>query len=76
MIEVLKQEFASAGDPDEILTVEQAAKVLKVSYSHMLRLLNGHVHGRPRIACIRAGRSLRVRHADRPIVVDAQWNAP
>jgi hypothetical protein len=23
--------------------VEQAAKVLKVSYSHMLRLLNGHV---------------------------------
>ena len=56
--------------------MEQAAKVLKVSYSHMLRLLNGHVHGRPRIACIRAGRSLRVRHADRPIVVDAQWNAP
>jgi hypothetical protein len=28
-------------DPNEILTVQQAAGLLKVSYSHMLRLING-----------------------------------
>jgi excisionase family DNA binding protein len=61
MIEALERQKATDGDPDEILTVEQAAKVLKVSYSHMLRLLNGQVPNMPRIRCIRAGRTLRVR---------------
>jgi excisionase family DNA binding protein len=58
---VLGPQHETAGDPDEILTVEQAARVLKVSYSHMLRLLKGHVPGMPRIRCVRAGRSIRVR---------------
>ena len=48
-------------DPDEILTVQQAASVLKVSYSHMLRLVRGEVHGMPPVHHVRAGRSLRVR---------------
>jgi len=61
MNQVLEQQHVTGGDPDEILTVEQAAKVLKVSYSHMLRLLNGQVLNMPRVRCIRAGRSLRVR---------------
>ena len=48
-------------DPDEVLTVQQAASVLKVSYSHMLRLVRGEVHGMPPVHHVRAGRSLRVR---------------
>jgi len=61
MNEVLDQLQVTGGDPNEILAVEQAAKVLKVFYSHMLRLLNGQVPNMPRIRGIRAGRSLRVR---------------
>ena len=61
MNEVLDQLQLTDKDPDEIFTVDQAAKVLKVSYSHMLRLLNGQVPNMPRVRCIRAGRSLRVR---------------
>ena len=50
-----------APDPNEILTIQQAAHVLKVSYSHMLRLLRGAVNGMPPVSHIRAGRTLRVR---------------
>ena len=48
-------------DPDEVLTVQQAASVLKVSYSHMLRLVRGEISGMPPVHHVRAGRSLRVR---------------
>jgi excisionase family DNA binding protein len=48
-------------DPDEILTVQQAASVLRVSYSHMLRLVRGEITGMPPVHHVRAGRSLRVR---------------
>ena len=48
-------------DPDEVLTVQQAASVLKVSYSHMLRLVRGEINGMPPVHHVRAGRSLRVR---------------
>ena len=50
-----------AVDPNEILTVQQAARVLKVSYSHMLRLIRGEVNGMPPVHHVRAGRSVRVR---------------
>ncbi len=50
-----------AADPNEILTVHQAARVLKVSYSHMLRLRRGSVNGMPPVHHVRAGRSVRVR---------------
>jgi excisionase family DNA binding protein len=56
-----KQPEAIARDPNEILTVEQAADVLKVSYSHMLRLIRGAVTGMPPVHHVRAGRSVRVR---------------
>jgi len=49
------------GDPNEILTVQQAATLLKVSYSHMLRLIRGAVNGMPPVHHVRAGRSVRVR---------------
>ena len=61
MTEVVEQQPVPAWDPDEILTVKQSAKVLKVSYSHMLRLFNEQVPNMPSIRCIRAGRILRVR---------------
>jgi excisionase family DNA binding protein len=48
-------------NPNEILTVRQAAQVLKVSYSHMLRLIRGEVTGMPPVHHVRAGRSVRVR---------------
>lgn len=48
-------------DANEILTVRQAAQVLKVSYSHMLRLIRGDVTGMPPVHHVRAGRSVRVR---------------
>ena len=48
-------------DFNEILTVRQAAQELKVSYSHMLRLLKGEVTGMPPVHHVRAGRSVRVR---------------
>lgn len=48
-------------DPNEILTVRQAARVLKVSYSHMLRLIRGEVNGIPPVHHVRAGRSVRIR---------------
>jgi excisionase family DNA binding protein len=48
-------------NPNEILTVRQAAEVLKVSYSHMLRLIRGEVAGMPPVHHVRAGRSVRVR---------------
>jgi hypothetical protein len=48
-------------DPNEILTVHQAARVLKVSYSHMLRLIRGEVNGMPPVHHVRAGRSVRIR---------------
>ncbi len=48
-------------DPNEILTVHQAAQVLKVSYSHMLRLVRGEVSGMPPVHHVRAGRSVRIR---------------
>ena len=48
-------------DPDEVLTAQQAASVLKVSYSHMLRLVRGGINGMPPVHHVRAGRSLRVR---------------
>jgi excisionase family DNA binding protein len=48
-------------DPNEILTVHQAAVALKVSYSHMLRLIRGEVSGMPPVHHVRAGRSVRVR---------------
>ena len=47
-------------DPNEILTVQQAARVLQVSYSHMLRLIRGDVTGMPPVHHVRAGRSVRV----------------
>ena len=50
-----------AVDPNEILTVHQAAQVLKVSYSHMLRLVRGEVSGMPPVHHVRAGRSVRIR---------------
>ncbi len=57
-----------AMDPNEILTVQQAAAVLKVSYSHMLRLIRGAVNGMPPVHHVRAGRSVRVRRG-----ALAQW---
>lgn len=51
----------SQADFNEILTVRQAAQELKVSYSHMLRLLKGEVTGMPPVHHVRAGRSVRVR---------------
>jgi len=56
-----KQPEPIAVDPNEILTVQQAAGLLKVSYSHMLRLIKGAVNGIPPVHHVRAGRSVRVR---------------
>jgi excisionase family DNA binding protein len=56
-----QQPQVSGADPDEVLTVQQAASVLKVSYSHMLRLVRGEINGMPPVHHVRAGRSLRVR---------------
>ena len=56
-----QQPQAISMDPDEVLTVQQAASVLKVSYSHMLRLVRGEINGMPPVHHVRAGRSLRVR---------------
>jgi len=56
-----RQPEPGAGDPNEILTVHQAARVLKVSYSHMLRLIRGEVNGMPPVHHVRAGRTVRVR---------------
>jgi excisionase family DNA binding protein len=59
---VLEQQPQVIGaDPDEVLTIQQAASVLKVSYSHMLRLVRGEINGMPPVHHVRAGRSLRVR---------------
>jgi excisionase family DNA binding protein len=58
---ILENELATAENPNEILTVRQAAQVLKVSYSHMLRLIRGEVTGMPPVHHVRAGRSVRVR---------------
>jgi excisionase family DNA binding protein len=59
---ILEKESESiAVDPNEILTVQQAAQVLKVSYSHMLRLIRGQVSGMPPVHHVRAGRSVRIR---------------
>src|SRR6266496_29992 len=58
---ILEKESESiAVDPNEILTVHQA-HVLKVSYSHMLRLIRGEVSGMPPVHHVRAGRSVRIR---------------
>jgi excisionase family DNA binding protein len=56
-----KEPESMAVDPNEILTVHQAARVLKVSYSHMLRLIRGEVSGMPPVHHVRAGRSVRIR---------------
>jgi hypothetical protein len=48
-------------DFNTILTVRQAPQELKVSSSHMLRLLKGEVTGMPPVHHVRAGRSVRVR---------------
>src|SRR5690348_11161364 len=56
-----KEPESIAIDPNEILTVHQAAQVLKVSYSHMLRLIRGEVSGMPPVHHVRAGRSVRIR---------------
>jgi len=48
-------------DTGEMLTVNQAAQVLKVSYSHMLRLIRGEVRESPPVPHVRAGRSVRIR---------------
>lgn len=56
-----QQPQGSGVDPDQVLTVQQAASVLKVSYSHMLRLVRGEISGMPPVHHVRAGRSLRVR---------------
>ena len=56
-----KEPESIAIDPNEILTVQQAAQVLKVSYSHMLRLIRGEVSGMPPVHHVRAGRSVRIR---------------
>ncbi len=58
---VERQPEPGAVDPNEILTVHQAARVLKVSYSHMLRLIRGEVNGMPPVHHVRAGRTVRVR---------------
>jgi excisionase family DNA binding protein len=55
-------------DPNEILTVQQAAQVLKVSYSHMLRLIRGEVDRLPPVQHVRAGRTVRLRRG-----ALAQW---
>ena len=59
---ILEKESESiAVDPDEILTMHQAAHGLKVSYSHMLRLIRGEWSGMPPVHHVRAGRSVRIR---------------
>jgi excisionase family DNA binding protein len=50
-------------DPNEILTVQQAARALKVSYSHILRLIRGDVSGIPPVHHVRAGQTVRVRRS-------------
>jgi len=56
-----KESESIAVDANEILTVHQAEQVLKVSYSHMLRLIRGQVSGMPPVHHVRAGRSVRIR---------------
>jgi hypothetical protein len=51
-----KQPEVLSADPEEILTVQQSAQVLKISYSHMLRLIRHEVHGMPPVNHVRAGR--------------------
>jgi excisionase family DNA binding protein len=58
---ILENELTATDNPNEILTVRQAAEVLKVSYSHMLRLIRGEVSGMAPVHHVRAGRSVRVR---------------
>jgi hypothetical protein len=40
-----QQPQGNGEDPDEVLTVQQAARVLKVSYSDMLRPVAGEING-------------------------------
>jgi hypothetical protein len=42
-------------DPYEILTVQQAAAILNISYSHMLRFIKGSVDGMPPVNHLCAG---------------------
>ncbi len=58
---ILEDEPVATDNSNEILTVRQAAQVLRVSYSHMLRLIRGQVTGMPPVHHVRAGRSVRVR---------------
>jgi excisionase family DNA binding protein len=58
---ILEDEPVATENSNEILTVRQAARTLKVSYSHMLRLIRGQVTGMPPVHHVRAGRSVRVR---------------
>src|ERR1051325_6038013 len=51
-----KEPESIAIDPNEILTVHQAAQVLKVSYSHMLRLIRGEESGMPPVYRLRMSR--------------------
>jgi excisionase family DNA binding protein len=48
-------------DPNEILDLKGAAKVLGVSKAHLSKMLSGLIPGLPRIPHVRAGRSVRVR---------------
>jgi hypothetical protein len=48
-------------DPNEIMDLEGAAKVLGISKAHLSKMLRGLVPGLPRIPHVRAGRSVRVR---------------
>ena len=55
-------------DPNEIPTVQQAARVLQVSCSHILRRIRSDVTGMPPVHQVRAGVSVRVRRG-----ALAQW---
>jgi hypothetical protein len=48
-------------DPNQILDLKGAAKVLGVSKAHLSKMLSGLIPGLSRIPHVRAGRSVRVR---------------
>ncbi len=48
---------------NDVLTIPEAAKELKISKSSLLRLVNGTTIGRPALACIRLGRKILIRRS-------------
>ena len=55
------REGGRSTDPNEILDLKGAAKVLGVSKAHLSKMLSGLIPGLPPIPHVRAGRSVRVR---------------